>query len=232
MAHSGATVPVSRRLPPTITFARIVRACSAAVNAQEAANMTIRLVLITHASTAATQDARFPDDEPLDVRGHRMVSAVSMPHRFDGVLRGPERRCAETASALGLDAVPEPALADLNLGDWRGRTLADLGSDPGLATWLTDPAAAPHGGESLSALTDRVASWLAGLPADRAHLAAVTHPAVVRAAVLHTLGASLAGFWRLDSAPLTQTRLTCHGGRWQVRETGHRVGDDPSRTSS
>lgn len=194
--------------------------------------MTIRLVLITHASTAATHDARFPGDEPLDVRGLRTVSAATLPYRFDGVLRGPERRCAETASALGLDAVTEPALADLDLGAWRGRTLADLESSPGLATWLTDPAAAPHGGESLSALTDRVASWLAGLPADRARLAAVTHPAVVRAAVLHTLGASLAGFWRLDSAPLTQTWLTRHGGRWQVRETGHRLGDDPSRTSS
>ena len=193
--------------------------------------MAIRLVLITHASTAATQDARFPGDEPLDVRGHRMVSAVSMPHRFEEARRGPERRCAETASALGLDAVPDPALADLDLGEWRGRTLTDLESDPGLATWLTDPAAAPHGGESLSALADRVASWLAGLP-DRSRLAAVTHPAVVRAAVLHTLGASLAGFWRLDSAPLTQTWLTCHGGRWQVRETGHRVGDAPSRASS
>jgi broad specificity phosphatase PhoE len=193
--------------------------------------MAIRLVLITHASTAATQDARFPGDEPLDVRGRRLASAAAMPHRFDGVFRGPERRCAETASALGLDAVPESALADLNLGEWRGRTLTDLEPDPGLAAWLTDPAAAPHGGESLSALANRVAFWLTGLP-DRSHLAAVTHPAVVRAAVLHTLGASLAGFWRLDSGPLTQTWLTCHGGRWQVRETGHPVGDGPSRTSS
>jgi broad specificity phosphatase PhoE len=191
---------------------------------REAANMTIRLVLITHASTAATQDARFPGDEPLDVRGLRMVSSAAMRRRFDGVFRGPERRCAETASALGLDAVPDPALADLDLGEWRGRTLTDLESEPGLAAWLTDPEAAPHGGESLSALADRVDSWLAGLP-DRAHLAAVTHPAVVRAAVLHTLGAPLTGFWRLDSAPLTQTWLTRHGGRWQVRETGHRLAD-------
>jgi broad specificity phosphatase PhoE len=198
--------------------------CSAPVNAQEAANVTIRLVLITHASTAATQDARFPGDEPLDVRGHRMASPVTMRRRFDGVFRGPERRCAETASALGLDAVPEQALADLNLGDWRGRTLTDLESEPGLAAWLTDPTAAPHGGESLSALMDRVDSWLAGLP-DQTHLAAVTHPAVVRAAVLHTLGAPLPAFWRLDSAPLTQTRLTRHAGRWQVRETGHRLSD-------
>jgi broad specificity phosphatase PhoE len=224
MAHSGATVPVSHRLPPTITFARIVRACSAAVNAEEAANMTIRLVLITHASTAATQDARFPDDEPLDARGHRMVTSATMTRRFDGVFRGPEQRCASTASGLGLDAVPDPALADLNLGEWRGRTLTDLEPEPGLAVWLTDPTAAPHGGESLSALADRVDSWLAGLPA-QAHLAAVTHPAVVRTAVLRTLGAPLTAFWRLDSAPLTQTWLTRHNGRWQVRETGHRLGD-------
>jgi broad specificity phosphatase PhoE len=223
MEHSGATVPVSHRLPPTITFARIVRAYSATVNAREAWNMTIRLVLITHASTAATQDTRFPGDEPLDARGREMASGVGTPRRFDRVLRGPERRCAETASALNLEAVSHPALADLNLGEWSGRTLTDLESErpSDLGTWLTDPSAAPHGGESLSALMDRVAYWLTELPTDRARLAAITHPAVVRAAVLHTLGASVAGFWRLDSAPLTQTWLTHHGGRWQLRETGH-----------
>ncbi|MDN3358797.1 histidine phosphatase family protein [Actinomadura sp. DC4] len=178
--------------------------------------------MITHASTAATQEARFPGDEPLDVRGLRTASAASMPRRFDGVLRGPELRCAQTASAVGLDAVADPALADLDLGAWRGRTLTEL--EPDLGAWPTDPAAAPHGGESLTALAERVASWLLGLPGERSLLAAVTHPAVVRAAVLHTLGAPLTGFWRLDSAPLTQTWLTRHGGRWQVRETGHRLG--------
>ena len=88
--------------------------------------MTIRLVMITHAPTAATREARFPADEPLDARGAEAAGAAGTLRRFDRVLRGPERRCAETAAGLDLDAAVDPSLADLDLGAWRGRTLTEL----------------------------------------------------------------------------------------------------------
>jgi broad specificity phosphatase PhoE len=188
--------------------------------------MTIRLVMITHAPTAATREARFPADEPLDARGAAAATTAAARgalRRFDRVVRGPERRCGATSHGLGLDAVVDSALTDLDLGAWRGRTLPELESSrpAELGAWLTDPHAAPHGGESLSSLMERVTGWLDGLPGERVRIAAVTHPAVVRAAVLKVLGAPLSCFWRLDSAPLTQTWLTRHEGRWQLRETGH-----------
>jgi len=52
------------------------------------------------------------------------------------------------------------------------------------------------------------------------HTVAVTHAAVVRAAVVVTLGAPPAGFWRVDVAPLTATVLRGGPGRWTVRGTG------------
>jgi len=190
--------------------------------------VTIRLVLVTHASTSATQDARFPADESLDARGAGLAADASGAlRRMDQVFRGPEARCAETAAALGLpasaSASASAALADLDLGAWRGRTLADLESErpAELLSWLTDPDSAPHGGESLGALTERVSAWLDALPPGPSRIAAVTHPAVVRAAVLRVIGAPLTCFWRLDTGPLTQTWLSHHGGRWQLRETGH-----------
>jgi broad specificity phosphatase PhoE len=186
--------------------------------------MTIRLVLIAHAATAATRQARFPADEPLDPAGDAKATAArGMPRRIGRAYRGPERRCRQTAAALGLDAAADPLLADLDMAAWRGRTLTDLESEQpaDLRAWLTDPAAAPHGGESLLDLIERVTSWLAGLAAGPARIAAVTHPAVIRAAVLHTLNGPPAGFWRLDTVLLSQTWLTRHGGRWQLRETGH-----------
>jgi len=51
------------------------------------------------------------------------------------------------------------------------------------------------------------------------HTVAVTHAAVVRAAVVVTLGAPPAGFWRIDVAPLTATLLRGGPGRWTVRGT-------------
>ncbi len=181
--------------------------------------MAIRLVMVTHAPTAATRAAIFPQDEALDGRGaETAASARGTLGRFDRLLRGPERRCAETAGALGLDALAHPSLADLDVGRWRGRTPPETE----LAAWLTDPRAVPHGGESLSALAERVSGWLAEVAATgRGRVGAVTHPAVVRAAVLHALAAPPSCFWGLDAAPLTQTWLTCHDGRWRLRETGH-----------
>ncbi|WP_329246596.1 histidine phosphatase family protein [Actinoallomurus sp. NBC_01490] len=187
--------------------------------------MTVRIVLVSHAATATTRQARFPgDDEPLDPRDAETATAgQGVLRRVTTTYRGPEERCRQTADALGLDAVADPALADLDAGAWRGTTLAELeASHPAdLYAWLTDPGAAPHGGESVSALVARVARWLNELPTGPARIAAVTHPAVVRAAVLHTLGAPPECFWRLDAGPLTQTWLSRDGGRWRLRETGH-----------
>jgi broad specificity phosphatase PhoE len=189
--------------------------------------MTARLVLISHASTEATRRACFPGDEPLDPPGLAAAAAAAptaraLP-RTGTVLTGPEQRCRRTAAALGLDAAVEPLLADLDAGSWRGRRLADLEQeDPaGLSAWLTDPAAAPHGGEGIAQLLARTVSWLEGVPDGPARVVAVTHPAVVRSAVLHALGAPPQVFWRIDVAPLTQTWLTRNTGRWRLRETGH-----------
>ena len=189
--------------------------------------MTVRLVLIAHAPTSATREARFPSGEPLDEHGTTAArAAAGTLRRIGAAHRGPETRCAQTADALGLPATAHPSLADLDLGAWRGRTLDELARDhpADLAAWLGDPEATPHGGESLRALTDRVAAWLDELPATPARLAAITHPAVVRAAALHTLGAPASCFWRLDTAPLSQTWLSRNDGRWRLRETGHPLG--------
>lgn len=178
--------------------------------------MTVRLVLISHAPTAATRRAAFPDDEPAG-------AAAGSVRRIETAYAGPELRCAQTAAALGLDAAAEPALADLDLGDWRGRTLDELAADrpADVSAWLADPDATPHGGESLSHLLERVDRWLDGLPAAPVRIAAVTHPAVVRAVVLNVLGAPPTAFWRLDVTPLSQTWLSRNDGRWRLRETGH-----------
>lgn len=112
-----------------------------------------RLLLVCHASTAATARAVFPGDEPLDENGLRRAAAAA-PLGARPAVRGPELRCARTAEALGLRAEPDPLLADCDYGRWRGRTLDEVGAaEPeALATWLDDPAAAPHGGEPVTAL--------------------------------------------------------------------------------
>ena len=180
-----------------------------------------RLLLVRHAATAATRSAAFPADEALDERGlaDAATLARALPAAPGDVLTSPALRCRQTAEAAGLEALrSHAALAECDFGTWAGRTLEEVdAADAAAATaWMTDPDAAPHGGESLTCFAARVAGWL-DLQATRDGAAvAVTHGGVVKAAVVHALGAPLAAFWRIDVAPLAITELHAHGGRWTV----------------
>ena len=204
--------------------------------------MNARLTLVAHASTAATARAVFAGDEGLEPRGAAAAAAATRLRRVTRTVCSPARAAVETAAALGLAATVDAGLADWDLGEWRGRALDEVA---GVAEWVADPDAAPHGGESLTALLARVAAWLAAVDPTAApdgsagargwagaaggagsagggavgHAVAVTHAAVVRAAVVVTLGAPAAGFWRIDVAPLTATVLRGGPGRWTVRGT-------------
>jgi broad specificity phosphatase PhoE len=175
-----------------------------------------RLLLVCHASTVATARAAFPLDEPLDERGLRRARGLADEFVPGPAACPPELRCLQTAAALGLRAEPDPLLADCDHGRWAGRTLAEVeAAEPeALASWLGDPAAAPHGGEPVTALLARVAGWLAVRTPGRT--VAVTHPAVIRAAVVHALGAPARAFWRVDVAPLARVTLTGRGVRWRL----------------
>jgi broad specificity phosphatase PhoE len=181
---------------------------------------TTRLTLIRHAPSAATRRSAFPLDEPPDARGldaaRRLATSLG---RFDAAWSGPSVRALETAEALGLTATVAPELDECDFGSWRGRTLAELDEeDPiAVAAWMEDPAAAPHGGESLLALLERVRGWLSARAGDGHRVVAVTHAGVIRAAVVSALDAPPLAFWRLDVAPLSRTVLHAHDGRWTVR---------------
>jgi broad specificity phosphatase PhoE len=66
----------------------------------------------------------------------------------------------------------------------------------------------------------RVRKWLDSLAARRGRLAAVTHPAVIRAAVLVALDAPPRSFWRVDVAPASRTVMHLRGQAWTLRSTG------------
>ncbi|NEW45899.1 histidine phosphatase family protein [Nocardia cyriacigeorgica] len=174
----------------------------------------LRLDLIGHGVTEAMRRARFPDDEPLTESGRNALEPYRPPAEAR-VLIAPERRAVGTAQQLGLSGSTEPALRDLDAGRWRGRELAALSPDEAKA-WLTDPGFRGHGGDSISDVIDRVGSWL-GVVADSGRsTVAITHPAVIRAALLVALDAPAASFWRLDVPPGQAVRLH-HRGAWTVR---------------
>jgi broad specificity phosphatase PhoE len=185
--------------------------------------MTTRLILICHASTDAVRRAAFPSDEPLDDRGRTLAAelAVRLPS-VDRCWTSPELRTRQTAQALRLNASVQPALRECDCGRWAGTTLAEIAArepDP-LNTWLRDPGAAPHGGETILGLIRRVAVWLADEQANDLRSIVVTHSTIIRAAVVRVMQAPPQSFWRIDIGPLTVTRLSGTDGRWNIVASG------------
>lgn len=183
--------------------------------------MTPRITLISHAPTAAVRRAAFPLDEPLEEREFTRIADLGWPApRAQRILSAPEQRTRQTAEALGLTSTIANEMRDCDYAQWRGRDLNEIQSSDaeGLLAWLTDPAAAPHGGESIVDLIARVGNWL-DAQRDAAHTIAITHPAVIRAAIVHLLGAPALSFWRIDIAPLSLTDLRFNGRSWTLRST-------------
>jgi broad specificity phosphatase PhoE len=185
--------------------------------------MTARLILICHASTDAVRKSAFPADEPLDDQGRTRAAALAghLPSA-DRSWTSPELRTRQTAEAFGLEATALPMLRDCDYGAWSGRTFDDVSAhEPEAALlWLRDPAAAPHGGESLLSLMQRVAAWLTGENAKPHRSIIVTHATIIRAAIVHAIEATPQSFWRLDVAPLSITRLSGANGRWNLTSAG------------
>ena len=185
--------------------------------------MTARLDLLAHGASAATRAARFPDDEALE------PAAVDALHVLRGrlrpyaqVLTAPARAARETAAALRFDAEVEMALSDCDYGRWRGLASKDVAErEPDeFAAWLGDADAAPHGGESFAALIERVGAWLTQALTREGATLAITHAAIVRAAIVNALGAESSAFVRIDVAPLSLARLSGHGQRWNLVALG------------
>ncbi len=172
----------------------------------------VRLTMVSHGMTDALAAGRFPDDEPLNELGRRQVRKLGLQGNNVHVT-GPERRARETAELFGLPGVVEPRVADLDCGAWRGLAVGAV-DQRDLRSWLTEPDHAPHGGESIVDLTRRVAGWLHSLTEPTV---AVTHPAVIRAAIVCALDAPPDSFWRIDIPPTSHTVLHFRDGRWTLR---------------
>ena len=158
--------------------------------------MSTRLVLIASAPAARQHRgvAPSPDDPaaPLDD-----ASASRLRVAIGTVVAGwhaPERAARDTATAIGLATEEVPQLAA-----WWG----------------------PEAGEPLDAVLARTGAWL---DARRRNGAAVVvaSPPIVRALVVHALGAPATMFWRLDVAVLSVSVLTRADATWRVRSISDR----------
>ncbi|MDR3098547.1 MAG: histidine phosphatase family protein [Paraburkholderia sp.] len=190
--------------------------------------------LVCHAADAAMRAGTFPrapgadhhadEDETraLDARAIAAIDAwraqwharLAPLAGADGqaplVLTSPAALARASARAAGFAAGRVEALSDAHYGTWQGQRLTDVAREApeALAAWTRDPAfRPPGGGQSFDDVRQRVAAWLDALADAQRTVVAFTHAPVIRAAILHALGASSASFRHLEIAPLSVTAL-------------------------
>jgi 2,3-bisphosphoglycerate-dependent phosphoglycerate mutase/probable phosphoglycerate mutase len=125
-----------------------------------------RLILLRHGQTDYNVAGRMQGhlDSHLTTVGHEQAAAaapVLAALEPDRVVSSDLERAVDTAevvgAACGLAVKFDARLRETHLGEWQGRTVAEIDGDyPGaIAAWRSDPTWAPPGGESRVAVVAR-----------------------------------------------------------------------------
>ena len=153
----------------------------------------IRLALLRHGHTAWNRAHRIQGrtDIPLDDQAVADLDALRLPAPWDGaqLWSSPLQRAAHTAELVaGRPPLTDPALMEMDWGDWEGQHGADLRADPAsgfrdIEDWGWDYA--PPGGESPAQLRARLVPWANALTRDSV---AVCHIGVMRVLLAQATG--------------------------------------------
>ncbi|MBZ9752100.1 histidine phosphatase family protein [Deinococcus sp. HMF7604] len=190
--------------------------------------MTGLLTLVRHGRTAHNAAGRFQGwtDVALDEQGHaqaqalagRLAAHVVRPtHLYASDLSRTRQTAAPLGEQLGLPVQTSPALREINIGTWEGRTLSELDAlDP--ARFRAWPRVAAPQGESLEAVTGRARTFLDRLAlTDTDHAVVVTHGVVITALLCDLLG------WNFEEAWSTRRGLHDNTALTSLRRTGGQV---------
>ncbi|WP_410646647.1 histidine phosphatase family protein [Amycolatopsis sp. cmx-4-54] len=186
------------------------------------------VILLRHGKSTANGSGVLAGRTPkvgLDDTGRAQAAALVerlAPVPLADLVVSPMLRCRQTvaklAEARGLDKLKEPALSEVDYGEWTGRALKDLFKEPLWRVVQAHPSAAVFpGGEGLAEMQARAVA------AVRAHDARITakhgenavwllcsHGDVIKAILADALGQHLDSFQRIvvDPASVSVVRYT------------------------
>lgn len=162
----------------------------------------IPVALIRHGPTDWNEQRRIQGhaDRLLSDAGRATVAGWRLPEEFRAFdwFASPLSRAKETARLLGVEFETDPALIEMDWGDWEGHTHDELLSEYGEEMTRRTSMGLdlrPHNGETPRELRQRFAAWAAGTAARGRPAGAVAHQGIIRAAL------SLATGWDMIGKP-------------------------------
>jgi probable phosphoglycerate mutase len=157
-----------------------------------------RLALLRHGHTAWNRAGRIQGrtDVDLDADARAQLSCLRLPDPWGlaDLWSSPLLRAYETAKLVsGRTPKTDPALLEMNWGDWEGKTGAALRDNPNsgfcdIEDWGWNYT--PPNGESPATLRNRLVPWAEGLKHDAV---AVCHIGVMRVLIAHAMGWNFSG---------------------------------------
>ncbi|GAA1397291.1 MSMEG_4193 family putative phosphomutase [Luteococcus peritonei] len=181
------------------------------------------LLLVRHGRSTSNAAGTLAGRAPgvlLDETGRSQAMTVGerlRGARVDALVASPITRCQETAqlladsAALGLELRTDEHFTECDYGEWTGRGLAELATEPLWATVQATPSQVRFpGGESMQEMADRM---VAGVQAVNRELEAssaegaepvwvlVSHGDPIKAVLSHALGQRLDDFQRIVVDP-------------------------------
>jgi broad specificity phosphatase PhoE len=189
------------------------------------------LLLARHGRTALNAQGLLQGrvDAPLDDVGAEQAAALGRVPSIRAASRvvcSPLGRARQTAEAMGLPVTVDERWIEIDYGPLDGTPLSEVPASV-WSSWRADPSWAPEGGESLTAVGERVAAACADLVEEAAErdVVVVSHVSPLKAALGWALGAGDAVAFRIHLAPASLNRIAVAPGRppvvHSVNETAH-----------
>ncbi|QUX24707.1 MULTISPECIES: histidine phosphatase family protein [Nocardiopsis] len=185
-----------------------------------------RLLLLRHGQTPLSVERRFAGrgDVPLTEAGRAQAAAAARRlagRGVDAIVSSPLLRTRSTAEyaaeALGLPVEADDGFVETDFGAWEGMTFAEAREHDPVAVdrWVSDPRAAPPGGEAFASVSLRVGAARDAL-VERYRgrtVLVVTHVTPIKTLVQQALLAPVQALYRmhLDTASLTEVDVYADG---------------------
>jgi probable phosphoglycerate mutase len=181
----------------------------------------VKLALLRHGVTDWNLEKRVQGqiDRPLSQLGRQQLAGLVLPPSFNAYrwYCSPLLRARQTAELLGLkDLLLEPALIEMNWGDWEGQILKPLRKKLGDSMRDNESRGLdfrPPGGESPRQVQSRLRPWLRQVAAAERDSAAVVHKGIIRCIYALASGWDMRGESPVDFAwdAIHQFELTPDG---------------------
>ena len=206
-----------------------------------------RLILVRHGETAWNHAGRLQGQTDVELSDFGREQARRLGARLEreeitAAYSSDLARCAETSAIAlagrGLVAGLVPGLREVHLGEWQGRTTAELRAAMPAElerVWGNPVDEAPRGGESRRQLQERVVAAVVDIAARHSgeQVLVVSHGGALRALACWVLMADLRAVRRLELDNCGVSRLDFEDGRPRLRrgnEVGHLDGLVDART--